>query len=287
MYQFPSPKVLQCSRFVAPGCPRDSRSVRDYEFDCYLGGEREVEIDGRLYRVARGSLVFRKPGQQTRGSGSYNMYMLTLSFSNCPSLSPEKYLRSSTTPQQTLLENSVLDVIPDVFFPYHFEELCALYKAICNCSYPNVVNEALQEQLVTEFLFLVLADAHQYRREHESNIPSKKQYVEQACNYINRHYAEPISVDMLAKNLSLNKNYFIKIFRQETGTTPNQYIIESRLFYAKLLLVQTELPIQQIASDCGFNTASYFAKTFREKYSLSPMGYRKQYKEEESKKPSE
>lgn len=285
MKQFPIPRILQCIPFVSGCCSRDGRTVRDYEFDFYLDDSREITIGPNTYPLSKGSLVFRKPGQQVGGRGDYNMFMMTLDFSGSCPIPPDKYVRSSITPQQPLLEGTMLDVISEVFLPYHFEELHTLYKAICKCSYPNVVNEDLQGKLVTEFLFLILADAQRYHREHACNIPSKKQYVEQACNYIGRHYAESLTVDALAHKLSLNKNYFIKIFRQETGTTPNQYLTQLRLFYAKLLLVQTELPVQQIALDCGFNTASYFTKTFREKYGMNPIHYRRHYKEEESKKP--
>jgi hypothetical protein len=81
MEQFPIPDVLECMHFVLSMSQRNSRIVRNYEFDLYLGGEREIYINGVYYHISEGCLVFRKPGETVVGYGSYDMYMMTLDFS--------------------------------------------------------------------------------------------------------------------------------------------------------------------------------------------------------------
>jgi len=82
-------------------------------------------------------------------------------------------------------------------------------------------------------------------------------------------------VDDIANHVALNKNYLIKLFKKEIGMTPHTYIIKTRLFYAKLMLIQTDLSVENIALSCGFNNSSYFIKCFRETFGNSPSKYRK------------
>ena len=84
------PKVLECMYFKAKSSSEDKRTVVNYEFDLYLDGNREINIDGADYPNTEHCLIFRKPGQITSGTGNYNMYILTLDFSG--SVSNDKTL---------------------------------------------------------------------------------------------------------------------------------------------------------------------------------------------------
>jgi len=277
MKDFPIPKILQCNHFIAHSSSHDTRYVRDYEFDFYMDGERDMYIDGRYHKISKGCLVFRKPGQVVIGSGDYNMFILTLDFSKEQKISQDKYFRSDITPLQKKCEFDIFQDIPEVFFPTHQEEILELYKVMSKYSYPNIVNEEMQQKAVTEFLLLVLSDAYKHNRETVDMGYNNTSYVKRACNYINRNYAKDISVGDIADYLSLNKNYFIKLFKKELSQTPNQYILETRLFYAKLMLIQTDVAVGEIALLCGFNTVSYFIKCFRMKFGKSPLVYRNTY----------
>lgn len=81
-------------------------------------------------------------------------------------------------------------------------------------------------------------------------------------------------VEGIAEYLSINKNYFTKLFKKEMGTTPNQYIIEVRLLRAASMLTQTDYTVYQISNSCGFNTPSYFIKSFKYKFGKTPLCYR-------------
>ena len=271
---FPIPNILQCRRFIAISPGKQTRIVKDYEFDLYIDGEREMYIDNNFYNISRGCLVFRKPGQTVVGTGDYNMYIMTLDFSKkCP-IAPETYTRSSYTPLQEKCELDVLNSIPAVFFPTHLEELAELYKKISNCTHPNPVNVQLQEEYIKEFLFLVLTDACRFNRKITEK--STQTHIQKACNYINKNYYRNISIEDVAENVSLNKNYLIRLFKKELGITPNRHILETRLYQAKLLLIESTVTIDEISYLCGFNTPSYFIKCFKEEYGKTPLSFRNQ-----------
>ena len=274
------PNVLQCNRFKAKSYSSDSRTVTDYELDYYIDGERRISIDGRSYKTSGGCIVFRKPGQFAQGTGDYNMYMLTLDFSQKKSTEPEAYVRGGNNRLQEQYDSEPLNTMPDVFYPKHSEDILQLFKTVSEYSYPNIINSELQQKAVAELLLLIFSDVYCYKRE-QSTQGENKTYVQQATEYIVKNYSKDISVDMLALELALNKNYLIKLFKKSMSVTPNKYITEVRLYHAELLLVGSDMSVQSIAEACGFNTTSYFIKRFKEAFGKTPYAYRSRIKSKE------
>lgn len=276
MDAFPVPRVLQCARYINSPSRRDERCVKDYEFDLYLGGEREVWVNGKHYPLSEGYMYFKRPGEVVAGIGDYNMYMITLDYSDTPTLSPSSYYRNRDGEAQKLCQFDKLCELPSVFFAYHYKEIMELYEKLISCTYPSAEDRELERMYIEELLFLILADAAKYRREAIEISPRKgSEHIKRACAFINRHYAEDITVDMIAEHVVLNKNYLIRIFKRELGTTPMKYLLDTRLYFARNLLLQTDETVSGIAERCGFNTTSYFIKCFKERYSESPLSYRR------------
>ena len=71
-----------------------------------------------------------------------------------------------------------------------------------------------------------------------------------------------------------------RVLKDKKGTTLRQYIIAYRLKLARSLLENTKRTIAEIAEQTGFTDASYFTKTFRSTFGISPKDYRNQFKEE-------
>ncbi len=92
--------------------------------------------------------------------------------------------------------------------------------------------------------------------------------------YIEKHYAEAISLDDLAGSGNVSKSECLRCFRVSMQTTPYKYLMEYRLSKAAILLQETDKPVGEIASCTGFHQASYFGKCFREKTGFSPRDYR-------------
>ncbi len=272
MDRFPIPTVLECLRFICPSSGENRRTVRDYEFDLYLGGERDIYLDGVHYHINKGTLMFRKPGQRMISYGDYDMYLLTLDFSS-DTVRTTPYTRNSAAPEQPRCPLDVLEQIPTVFTPLHQHELHDLYKKLAQYSSPHTLNRDEQQRYATEFLFLVLADAYHHTR-HATEPTVENPHVRAACRYIRQHYAEPLTVDGLASHLSLNKNHLIRLFKTALNTTPNRYLNDVRLRNARQMLLQTDLSVQQIAHSCGFPTVSYFIKRFKEQFGENPTTFR-------------
>ena len=267
-------EILQCRKAVAKSPGWQKRIVRDYEFDLYFDGEREMYLDEARYKIIDGSLIFRKPGQVIHANGDYNAYMLTLDFSGKNIENDSIYKRSSSTVQQEVCTLDILEKIPEMFFPYHKNELISLYKKLCDCSVPGIEDRELQKKYLPELLFLIFSDALRFIREADEKKGESEKYTDSACDFIQNNYQRNISVDDVAHSVNLSKNYLIRLFKKELSTTPNRYILETRLYHSRLLLTQTRESVKNIGLSCGFATPSYFIKCYRERFGETPLEYR-------------
>ncbi len=94
--------------------------------------------------------------------------------------------------------------------------------------------------------------------------------------FIHLHFNEEISLHDLAEEALISQSEVLRCFRNTVWTTPMQYIKDYRIQRASLLLTNTDLTSSQVALECGFQSSSYFIKTFKEKMGCTPLNYRKQ-----------
>lgn len=103
---------------------------------------------------------------------------------------------------------------------------------------------------------------------------SANRLLDPAIYYIREHYHEAITLEELANLCSMSKSHFIRSFGKYANRTPHEYLLAYRLRQAKQLLLTTDLSIEQIAEECGFNSASHFARAFRKSNGISPTEFK-------------
>ncbi len=96
--------------------------------------------------------------------------------------------------------------------------------------------------------------------------------------YINEHYAEPLTLEMMAGLVGMSPSAFSRFFRQHTDRTFTGYLIDIRLGQAARELVDTSQNISEICYQCGFNNLSNFNRIFKAKRGMSPREFRQIYK---------
>lgn len=116
-------------------------------------------------------------------------------------------------------------------------------------------------------LFSYLVREHGYIQESDT--------IKEACRYLNEHYQESIPVANLAERFNLSKFHFSRMFKKEVGSSPHQYLLNRRLLSAKQLLANTNLSVEAIALDCGFNSTSHFIRAFKYVMDITPNQFRK------------
>jgi len=114
-----------------------------------------------------------------------------------------------------------------------------------------------------------VSSSYHFETHHKSYV------VSEIRQYLSEHYAEKISLDLIAKNMYLSSAYISKIFKEETGEAPINYLIKLRLEQAKNQLENNErISIKAISTSVGYDDVYYFSKLFKKYYGVSPLNYR-------------
>jgi AraC family transcriptional regulator len=100
--------------------------------------------------------------------------------------------------------------------------------------------------------------------------------MQRITDYILAHLNEKLSLETLAQQVGFSAYHFTYLFRQTTGKTPHQFVLDKRLEQARQLLKATDLPLSQVALDVGFQNQSHFTQAFKSRLGVTPRQYRRQ-----------
>jgi AraC family transcriptional regulator len=133
---------------------------------------------------------------------------------------------------------------------------------------------ASMEEAALDLLGRILdADAGSPRRLQRPR-PADERRAVAALRHIDAHAAEPLSLGSLAERARLTRFHFLRSFRAAVGATPHQSLIAARLRRAAKLLLETRLPVTDVALESGFGDLSNFIRTFRRATGSSPRAFR-------------
>jgi AraC family transcriptional regulator len=105
-------------------------------------------------------------------------------------------------------------------------------------------------------------------RDYVGGLPQHK--LRQAIDYIQEHLSDNISLEAIANHIDLSCYHFCRLFKQSTGFTPYQYVIQQRVERAKQLLKQRKMSISEIAIACGFSHQSHLNRHFKRLTGVTP-----------------
>ena len=106
---------------------------------------------------------------------------------------------------------------------------------------------------------------------------NQKQNLLVAKTYIEEHFTDKyIDIEQLSRYCGLSAEYFRQSFKQTYGVTPLRHLFNLKLAFAQKLLTETDLPVGEIARQCGFEDANYFTRTFGQHTGFSPSHYRRE-----------
>lgn len=98
--------------------------------------------------------------------------------------------------------------------------------------------------------------------------------VRRAMDYIRRNIDRDLSRADIAEAIYLNPEYLSRLFKKETGSSLNDYIVTEKMRAAQSLLGDTNIPVSIIATKVGYSNFSYFSQVFKKYTGLSPVEYR-------------
>lgn len=114
-------------------------------------------------------------------------------------------------------------------------------------------------------------DTKRYKVEINSNIPF---ILKQSISFINDNIENKLDVNEIAAKTPWGYHHFLRVFKEYVGVTPYQYILKKKIEKAQSLLVETNIPVAQIAYKLGFESHGSFTNTFTKIVGVSPTQLR-------------
>lgn len=206
-----------------------------------IQGTINIELDGYNGKVSVGECAVIKAGKQHHFSANEAARFIVVDLQTLPSslLKSEQVVFTTTPPLRNYL---------------HFVESQLEYQ----------VDQSIEEGIFQ--LFYILLCKHPLTQQVQQRIR-----VVQA--FINDNIADNLSISTLAQIAYLSPTQFKKLFKDNLGISAHKYITEKRMQKAKALLTHTDLPIQIIAKQVGYNDLSAFSRRFSLYFGLSPRRF--------------
>ena len=104
---------------------------------------------------------------------------------------------------------------------------------------------------------------------------SETHFAEAAMLYFYRNFSSNISIDEYALSQNITPCWLRRCFKKHTGVSPQQFINDIRLSYARELLLTTDLKISEISERCGYENPFYFSRIFAKNIGCSPIQFKK------------
>ena len=154
-----------------------------------------------------------------------------------------------------------------------YKELMQIYKRQLSPETPSTeLLDTLIEPLC-DMLALAISENKLLQPTKQISSPQVQLYQE-LCNILKNYYNTDIRIATIAEHLHYSESYISHIFRKFSGETINQYVTKLRIKEAKILLADTELPVQEISLTVGYNDSNYFTNVFRHLTGVSPRQWR-------------
>lgn len=167
------------------------------------------------------------------------------------------------------------------FTPYALLPLQEKCKTMNHLWQQATPMEKLQAQSVfLPFVFEVMRQICTLTTEN-----SRPNLVTEAIHYIQEHYRNSITAEELAGIYSCSASYLSRLFKNQIGTVPIEYLIHVRIHKSKQLLLKSEARIQEVASSVGYADVYYFSRLFKKHTGCSPLQFRENNRQAVQNKP--
>lgn len=263
------PVQLEHNRHTECGEIFGSHWHEHIEMHYILQGDAVFHIDQELYQVQRGDLVIANRNELHAGYSTAVPYEACFLVFDPSDLSPE--LGGKNRHFQSLIRGDahVRELLARIFAER--DDGQEGYRPMCRA-------------LITELL-VYLCRRYAAESKPAKDMMKRRRDLERlqpALDYIEKNYAERISVAQLAKLLCLSPDRLGHLFRDGVGQAPLQYINEIRLRKAMNLLKTEEYTVTEVAQAVGFFDYNHFGRLFRRRYGCTPNQVRQGKAEKET-----
>jgi len=241
--------------------------IDDYHFTLLFEKSPVIKVDDVDYRLEKGDLLMIQPWSK-------------VSTVSCGEYGSCKYLHIAV--KRSFFQKIYSEIAGEEVFTFqslqgryshHLLDLIGDFQLELK-NYGHSCPQMLLS-ISTQIVFQLIRDLGGTHAKTNEKMNKDNPYIQEAIRLMQECYATNISIIDICSLIHLSPNHFKRMFKEYTGRTPHQYLIDIRLEKAKELLRKKEISIEDTARLCGFVNAGHFAVTFKRNTQLSPSQYRK------------
>ena len=256
-----------------------SVNVCDCRIFCVISGAAEIIIENQHYTLTEKTFFYCAAGSTYTISSADGSSILILNFDLDQTKSTETDFKAPlklSHSQKPCFKNESLIEDCELFNGFFFlEDNVGFYTAV-----ERIIKEFSEKNIFfrekcSSLLKNLMIDIY---RMSLKQVKSSSFAVEIAMNYIKSNYHSKITNKEISEITSYHEYHVNRLFERYIGMTIHQYIIEIRLAEAKKLLLNTDMPIYEIAEATGFNSSAHFTTCFKKAAGISPYVYKNNLK---------
>lgn len=291
IYSNYSPTFLYVDKYRFPKEWSNQANQIPYCMIRYIcSGSANFVVDGQTYTVKEGDVFYIPQGCQLYCAALEEIVFISIRFIGSIQIQDEDMLkRLWNIDRQHSFVNQ-----PEVgeWFEKTYQSAIsrAKYKRLETRGYLNLICAALAKQSANEEEKeeTVQADREMMESMHDMKYIRKRALathtktdprIQALVDYITLHPEINLTRDQMCKMCDVSETTLRRLFKTYMGKSIYEFIKETKILYASHLLMTTNVPISEIGYKVGYESPSYFTKTFKEIFGISPQEYRKSSRE--------
>lgn len=237
----------------------------DYQLLYIASGKAHFYFHGKEEIVTAGNMVLYRPREEQRyyyyGVDRTEVYWVHFTGNNVKNI-----LRKYGIPDQAHVIHTGTSLDYKKVYLQMIQEL-----KLARPHYEEVLVHYL------ELLFIMISRL-QGKKPRNKNNSFLMDEMDRAVAYFHSHYNHAISIEEYARDHGMSVSWFIRNFKDYTGSTPTQYLLSLRISNAQSLLESTSCNITEISDIVGYDNPLYFSRLFKKQCGVSPSEFRRQLK---------
>ncbi len=240
----------------------DLRPVDCYELEIFSEAIGTSYVNGVAYPVERGAFICAKPGQHRFSILPIKCYFI-------------RFFALESAEAKILADFPTRSVLP----ANSVDDICGLFLKL-GSYYIDSMEQSQKTLMINKLFYEILFNCRKLLFPTVLSVDKSvvgNVTVLKAKEFIDKNFGTECSLSAIAEQVHVSPNYLHFLFKNQSGQSPLDYVVEKRIENAKRQLIGTDHSLLDIALDSGFSSQSYFGKVFREKTGMSPQKYRKRF----------